>query len=248
MSEPRRLLEEPGSEFERMLLEAGAGYTCPESGRRKVLVGLGLASSTAAVSSVGTALLIQVVSESWLKVVLGLSTVGVLATVPLSMMNWGVGNDDTAREVPTVLSPRVSMQRPEIIEGRSAGEVVQPAVAQTDASVQTPPPIKPRPTRSRVATLVKERSKLGLADELRALDRARASLASGNAGQALTILADYRRLHPRGHLTLEAEVLRIDSLAASGRRDEAERRARRFLRDNSKSVLAPRVRRSLTGE
>jgi hypothetical protein len=52
-------------------------------------------------------------------------------------------------------------------------------------------------------------------------------------------------VYPRGRLSLEAEVLRIDALERSGQSESARRRAELFLRHHPKSVLAPRVRRFL---
>jgi hypothetical protein len=81
-----------------------------------------------------------------------------------------------------------------------------------------------------------------LADELDALDRARLSLAEGEARRALANLDAYERAFPGGRLQLEAEVLRIDALAKLGRKEAARERAESFLRRHPNSVLATRVR------
>jgi len=81
-----------------------------------------------------------------------------------------------------------------------------------------------------------------LAQELVALDTVRAALAGGDATGALSLLDTYGRAYPHGELALEAEVLRIDALARSGRADVARRRADAFLRRHPNSVLAARVR------
>jgi outer membrane protein assembly factor BamD (BamD/ComL family) len=79
--------------------------------------------------------------------------------------------------------------------------------------------------------------------EVKALDAARATLASGNAQGTLALLEGYDRSYPRGLLKLEAEVVRIDALARSGQTEAARRRADAFLKQHPKSVLASRVRR-----
>jgi RNA polymerase sigma-70 factor (ECF subfamily) len=78
--------------------------------------------------------------------------------------------------------------------------------------------------------------------ELQQLDRARAALAGGRASEALATLDAYARSTPRGALRLEAEVLRIDALARSGRSEQARARAAAFLARHPQSVLAARVR------
>lgn len=79
--------------------------------------------------------------------------------------------------------------------------------------------------------------------ELQQLDKARALVASGRGAAALAVLDGYARAAPRGALRLEAEALRIDALAQSGRRAEARARAAAFVSKYPSSVLAARVRR-----
>ena len=81
-----------------------------------------------------------------------------------------------------------------------------------------------------------------LSAELGALDRARLSLAGGDARRALDALDSYDRRFPSGRLQLEAEVLRIDALAKLGHKDAARQHAEMFLRRHPNSVLATRVR------
>jgi hypothetical protein len=84
-----------------------------------------------------------------------------------------------------------------------------------------------------------------LTAELNALDHVRLSLANGDARLALAELEAYDRGFPRGRLQIEAEVLRIDALAKTGRKDAARQRAEAFLRHYPNSVLATRVRAHL---
>jgi hypothetical protein len=106
----------------------------------------------------------------------------------------------------------------------------------------------PRPvvvaTAPAVAVSLPERDaeQASLKRELAAVDAARATLARGDARKALSLLDAYAQNHPHGRLELEAEVLRIDALARSGRRDAAKARAEAFLRRHPNSVLAARVR------
>ena len=76
-------------------------------------------------------------------------------------------------------------------------------------------------------------------------DRARLSLANGDARRALDELDGYDRRFPGGRLQLEAEVMRIDAFAKVGRKDVARQHAETFLRRHPTSVLATRVRAHL---
>jgi TolA-binding protein len=97
------------------------------------------------------------------------------------------------------------------------------------------------PTLSAVAPRSEQKS-APLSAELSALDAARSSLVAGDPTTALSALDAYSRKFPRGRLSLEAEVLRIDALAKSGQTAAARQRASAFIRRHPDSVLATRVR------
>jgi len=111
------------------------------------------------------------------------------------------------------------------------------ADAPAPAAVSAPAPAPAAPDLSTPAA----RSAM-LTEELSALDHARLALAKGDAHRALAELDGYDRRFPAGRLQLEAEVLRIDSLAKLGRKDAARQHAEAFLRRHPNSVLATRVR------
>ncbi|WP_437721151.1 hypothetical protein [Sorangium sp. So ce861] len=257
MSEPRRMLEESDSPLERALLSAGASYqTSPET-RAKTLAALGLAGAAAlsasvaapaAVSAAGTAVASSSVAVKlgWTKILVALSTVGVLAGIPAGYLAWR------------------GYQAPELVAvhrfgGALAGPVERAAARPAPAAVAAPAPVAPveaqpeelaAPARAGSSGGAASRvdpkpasSSAALKAELSALDAARSTLASGNAQGALTLLDAYSKEHPRGRLGLEAEVLRIDALAKSGRLDAASQRAKAFLQRHPNSVLASRVRR-----
>jgi RNA polymerase sigma-70 factor (ECF subfamily) len=146
----------------------------------------------------------------------------------------------------------LTLRHPDRVPDPAARSAALPAVAATAASaaapaeepepvvpVVTPPPLSsaarptPKPTSSAEALQL----------ELQRLDASRRRLAAGQADQALALLDAYERTTPRGVLKLEAEVLRIDALARSGRLAQAQARAASFLARHPNSVLAARVRR-----
>jgi len=81
-----------------------------------------------------------------------------------------------------------------------------------------------------------------LADEVALLAKARAALVRGDGPGCLADLDTYARQFPRGALSLEASVLRIEALYTSGRRDEGRAAATAFLARNPNSAFSPRVR------
>jgi hypothetical protein len=107
---------------------------------------------------------------------------------------------------------------------------------------ETPPAVVATAAAPVVTSPEREAARASLSRELAAVDAARATLARGDARQALSMLDAYSQKHPHGRLELEAEVLRIDALARSGRADAAKQRAQAFLRRYPNSVLAARVR------
>jgi TolA-binding protein len=122
-------------------------------------------------------------------------------------------------------------------EPRSQGKASasRTALPETKSSIDEPKSAAIAAARSTVS----DRS---LAAELSALEAARAALAKGEASGAATLLDAYVTAYPHGRLELEAEVLRIDVLARSGKPDVAKKRAQSFLRRYPTSVLATHVR------
>jgi hypothetical protein len=82
----------------------------------------------------------------------------------------------------------------------------------------------------------------GLNDEIELLDRARAAINGGRPNEALVRLDEHSSKFSKGGLALEAQVLRVQALAAAGRSEEASRRAKRILSRSPNSVVAKRLR------
>jgi hypothetical protein len=81
-----------------------------------------------------------------------------------------------------------------------------------------------------------------LGDEIRAFERARRALASGDVATAGVELDRYERSFRNGALSLEAEVLHIEILEASGNGAAARARARSFLETHPAAPAARRLR------
>ncbi|HWZ89154.1 MAG TPA: hypothetical protein VNW92_09900 [Polyangiaceae bacterium] len=223
MSEPARLHTEPESELERSLLDAGRSYKVSAASRSKALAALGIvgvtASSTSAASAVTKAGL-----GKWL------AASALVAGAALPALHY-------LRQNPT--KPALD---PSAVGATAANAPVAAAVAPApSAALAASSAVEP--TRSSVPGPVHTESKpAALAAELGALDAARSALASGDTSGALARLDAYARNFPRGKLSLEAEVLRIDALAKSGQTAAAQKRAQAFIQRHPDSVLAARVR------
>jgi len=244
MNEPPRLVDESESELERSLLRAGTSYRVAPGVHAKTLSALGLAGATALTAGVAGSATLSVPPAAaastsllaklgWFKATLAAATVSAIAAVPATYLL-------TREPAPIEQTAPVTIAKPKVAP---VAPPVEPAAAPEEpqgAAVAAPEEITQNPAKP-------ERAKAGLTSEalraeLSALDAARAALAAGNAQGALSLLDAYDRGNPRGLLKLEAEVLRIDALAKSGRPDAARKRAQAFLARHPNSVLASRVR------
>ncbi len=81
-----------------------------------------------------------------------------------------------------------------------------------------------------------------LADEVGWLDRASASIRSGDVDRGLQTLDEYKGHFPGGVLTPESQVLRIEALVRKGDRANATRLGETFLSRTPQNALAARVR------
>jgi TolA-binding protein len=151
--------------------------------------------------------------------VLGVTLVGGGAAVPIGYYAWQ-RHEAAARSAAAAASARAAKP------AATVSPDVAPEAPPSDATVRSAGPA----------------SQVTLTRELVALDAARSTLARGDAQGALAMLDQYARKNPNGRLAIEAEVLRIDALASSGRKELATRRAEAFLKRYPNSVLAPRVR------
>jgi outer membrane protein assembly factor BamD (BamD/ComL family) len=108
--------------------------------------------------------------------------------------------------------------------------VLVPAAAPTPASA--PEAVSPAPPAREAPVLE---------TEIALLQRARRALATHDPVRALAALDRHRRRWPAGELLQEREVLSIQALILANDRDDARRRADRFLAHFPASTLAATV-------
>jgi hypothetical protein len=102
-------------------------------------------------------------------------------------------------------------------------------------------PIAP-PTSALTPSAPRPSASVSIADEVRAVDRARAALARGRAGEALRELDRYQARWPRGVFFNEVAVLRVEARLKLGDRTRATREARALIDANPGSRYAARLR------
>ncbi len=245
MKEPMRLRDEGATALERALLEAGSAYRGSPSARAKTLGALGMAGSAGmfaaatARAPLASAAKFSLGKLSLTKFLAGAAVCGAVAAVP-GYRVWQAHRSagHAGRAVPAAVSA------PPVAAPDLAPPGLGPAVAAaTGLAIAAVAPALPAPHRR--AAAAEATATVPLSRELASIDAARAALARGNAAGALARLDRYARAYPRGRLDQEAEVLRIDALAESGRLEQSRARAREFLRRHPNSVLAAHVRTRL---
>lgn len=235
MIDPPRLLEDAPTELESSLLQAGRAYRPSPDTRAKALAALGLAGSAALLSKSSAA-----AGSLWsLK-----SLIFGGAVLTLAMGSAVVVLSSSAR--PTRDAPAVTTPQPDPValpaEPRAPTTTSSATTVPAPRASQAAPPSEATPpTASGVPRAA------SITAELAAIDAARSALAAGDNRRALTLLDDHAKRFPRGRLSLEAEVLRIEALARSGQRAAASARAQAFADRYPSSVFTPRVKRFIGG-
>jgi hypothetical protein len=112
-----------------------------------------------------------------------------------------------------------------------------PTARSAPAAIDTPA----APARARFAS-----TEDSLEREIQLLDSARHALQSNAPATSLAELDRYAREFPRGRLSVEAFVVRLDALGRAGRGTEARTLAERYLSAHPTSPHADRIRK-LTG-
>ncbi len=232
MNDPVRLLDGGADDFEAELLRAGRDDAMPAQSRKQILAGIGigglLTASTVA-SGVRAA-----AAKGWLAT-LGAGTVGAVAI-------WAGVHALNQQPAATVAPPL-----PKVSASHPSGPVATVADSTPTAAPEPEPvPVPPAPPQ-RALSHAGPATDSSLAAELTAIEQARKAVLGHDYTQALRLLDDYAHRFPKQTLGSEATVLRIESLAGRGNRDDAARIGREFLQNHPNGPYARRVR-SLIGE
>lgn len=145
---------------------------------------------------------------------------------------------ETLEPAPVPSAAIVASARPARVEAPPPSAA---AISAEIASISAPPGTSARAP----AFTVPAPNASALATEVAALDRARRALAARDPAEAIRLLDVYEREVPVRSLGPEAQVLRIEAVAARGDRAEAKRLGEQFLLAYPRDPHADRVRRLL---
>lgn len=249
MNDLRPLISDCESDLERAILSAGRSDSS-DLRKAQVLAALGVGSAVTLSSSTSSAAtLFKAAQAVFTKTTLAKKVV--VASVVAGTGFAGVvsyGSDVGTEAVNAAPVARIeARERASVPPGRDTMdgiEVTALPMAPPDRA-ESQDARDPGVERSQVR--VRQRGpEASLNDEVELLDRARAAINGGRPNDALVRLDEHSSKFPKGGLALEAQVLRVQALAAAGRNEEASRRAKRILSRSPNSVVAKRLRQYVT--
>ncbi len=152
------------------------------------------------------------------------------------MLAEGSTTEGSANEVPRA-QPIARQRLPRPSEGggpaakQTSASELDPVVDATELPLSPPDPLAAFEDLSAEQVVEPvEVSPSELLEEVKLIDRARASVKAGNAGAALGALQEHARRFPRGRLLPEAMFLRMRAQLAAGRQAQARRTAANILK------------------
>ncbi len=260
MTELDRLLESSRSARTRALLRAGRTETSPDGFSERLLVGLGAATATAAVTSSASASLatgaklsgavggaavssggaqgLALVAAKWVAAgVLGGTVLAAGANVALSPKK--------AKSVGAPAAAKATRARASSSEPKEAAQHSATALAPPAAEAEPLPsgePIAVLGAGSAAATRLSNRDAGPLGREVEIIDRVRKALSAGNTARALSELDAYERIATTNVLDREARVLRIRALREAGDVAGAQRLTAAYLTEFPNDAHAARLR------
>jgi len=237
MKDLSRLLDEPGTDpLEADLLRLARREGPSRDGRQRILAGLGVAAAASTASSSSAAA--------------SKGANAVRAVAWHAALKWaifgavGVGAAAVALLVFGHHAPKPVSAPPANSTLLAAPKAEPMALPSAHAPAAVPGPVtqlEDLPRLSVSADGVHAAPAPSLADEVAAIKAAKSALLAGNASDALHQLDAYRAHFPRGRLTQEASVVRIEALLKSGNRSAASAAGDRFLAAHADSPYAARV-------
>jgi hypothetical protein len=231
MNDPTRLLASADStDLEKKLLSSWDERP-PHDARAKTLAMLGVAGATtiAGAATAGASIAPKAAAAGWL----AMAKWTAVAVIAVGATAAGVGiatrhHDENATPAVTVTA---TVQAPPVVTATATAEEPKTIELPTETAHRVPQTTHAAPPASST-----------LAEQVAALDRARAALDGHDGAKARKLVDAYEAEYPGGAFTQEAEVVRIEALSRDGNRAEAERAGKRFLATYPKSPHAPRVR------
>jgi hypothetical protein len=265
MTQLRRLTSTSPNPLTRALLAAGREDAPSHRARVNAAIAIGVAgglatTATAGGAAAGTATTGTVAASKWIGAATLLKVVG--TTVVSGALVVGVVHEKQYLAAPAPLSGAHAAvaAAPAQAAVRVAHASTPPPPDSAPAPSEAPPPVEATPIelpalaatpRAPLAPSITARPALRAApdhveatlrDEVQRLDRVHAQVAAGKVQEALADLTAYDRAFPKGALSDEAELLRIETLVEAGDIGVARARAERLLAEDEHGPHARRVR------
>jgi hypothetical protein len=247
-AESRRLVDGGATLKERLLLQAGIDDSPPNSaGRRRTLAALGVAVGASTVASTATAAVVlsrggALAQAKW--VVFGAvgAAVGV-GSVELATRPDQVASSSSA----AVVASAGRNATPRLLAAPSASSHLPAPHPVSNDDRATAVLSSSRPSREQASRPVPPASRTEAASpaelvaQVAALDRARAALRTGRAGESIALLDRFDRTYPGSHLAPEATVVRVSAFLALGRRTQATELVRAYCRTGGRGAYGHRL-------
>lgn len=249
MDLPERILSGAAGDWERSVLESATLDAPSPEFKHAFAHSLGVALGSASVLTVGgtSHAALSATWLKWLAVGFVVGTAG--ATTGAKLADWQM--TESAKSAPeTKAMTRHALgqrQQSALVASAAPSASEQPAPPPATPSVMVAPvsavlASAPLSTGVRAGGLEPgEVQAPSLRAEMTQLEAARSALAHGDTRSALQQLDDFEAHHALGALRIEARVLRIEALSASGDRQAARSLAQRFLAQQPDSPYAKRI-------
>lgn len=200
-----------------------------------VVSGLGGASSAASATTVGAVAIVKWVA------------IGAIVGASVSVAGGAIVDHARAVNAARERAPSVSPTRASAANTVAPESALSPETPPPGPSASATPASPPRaafalvPDETEPAPSASSKRDM-LKDEAAVIERAGNAVRRHDGPGALAALGEYRQRFPHGQLSLEASVLEVDALVASGQRDAAKRAAQRFLAAHPESPSAKHLR------
>jgi TolA-binding protein len=234
MTEPRRYSDDGGDRLGVALLRSARDDAPTASSRARALAAIAALGATGTATTTKAAVSVAAIGKLFLGV-LAVSAVGTAVVVGARSSERSPAPHEmpAASASARTVAPVATVSAPPREDASSPTPVIPAPTAETSARKQ---PV------AAGGSAVPPIASSSLADEVGALEGARAALARGDADAALRALDRYRATFPRGVLSQEATVLRVEALSRKGDRAAASDLARRFVDAHPESPTTERVR------
>ena len=225
-------LSDVGDERERALLRVGAEEVPTARSMRAAARALGIVPGVAAFFYALTAFAKAAKWSVLLPYVLAPALVtGVVATAYVAAERRAASMEAPA--VPVAVPPAPPPAELDPAEPAPAVAPAQPRAVLEEAAASP---------RKGGSTRASAREGADVPAQVALVDRGRALVAAGDTAGALRVVDEYARRFPRGALSEEAALLRIEAVYARGDRTATAALARRFRAEYPRSVHADKIR------